>query len=323
LSALITRLMLAGAVLAGVGLSSAGADDYPAKPIRLIVGFTAGAAGDVLARVVAADMGKQLGQALVVEDKPGAGSNIAAEYVAQAPKDGYTLLLGTVANATATAVTPNLRYDFVKDFTPIGMAAILPVLLVVHPSLDVHSLPELVALAKSKPNQILYASTGVGTTPHLAGELLNTLAGIKMVHVPYQGSPSAVTDLIAGRTQVMFASASTVLPFVKSGALVALATAAPKRTAAAPDLPTTAELGMPSLDASIWFGIMTPAGVSPDIKAKLARALAETMKSKEVLATLASQGFDPLTGPPEQFANYIQDEIKKWSAVANAAGARN
>jgi tripartite-type tricarboxylate transporter receptor subunit TctC len=322
-SALIKRLMLAGAVLAGAGLSSAAADDYPTKPIRLIVGFTPGAAGDTLARVVATEMGKQIGQSVVVEDKPGAGSNIAAEYVAQAPKDGYTLLLGTVANATATAVTPNLRYDFIKDFTPIGMAATLPVLLVVHPSLNVHSLPELIALAKTKPNQILYASTGVGTTPHLAGELLNTLTGIKMVHVPYQGSPPAVTDLIAGRTQVMFASASTVLPFVKSGALVALATAAPKRTAAAPDLPTTAELGMPSLDAGIWFGIMTPAGVAPAVNAKLAKALAETMRSNEVLATLASQGFDPLTGPPEQFANYIQDEIKKWSAAAIAAGVRH
>jgi tripartite-type tricarboxylate transporter receptor subunit TctC len=279
MAALAKRVMLVCALVAVAGLSFARADDYPSKPIRLIVGFTAGAGGDVLARVVAAEMSSHLGQPVVVEDKPGAASNVAAEYVAHAPKDGYTLLLGSVANATSMAVTSDLHYDFVKDFTPIGMAGILAVLLVVNPSLNVHSLPELIALAKSKPNQILYASTGVGTTPHLAGELLNTLAGIKMEHVPYQGSPPAVTDLIAGRTQVMFASASTVLPLVKSGALIALATAAPKRTAAAPDLPTTAELRMPSLDASIWFGIMTPAGTPPAIQAKLAEALSATMKS--------------------------------------------
>ena len=317
------RFMLVVAMLAGLTPNAARAEDYPTKPIRLIVGFTAGAAGDVLARVVASDMSKQLGQPIIVEDKPGASSNIAAEYVARAPKDGYTLLLGTVANATNAAVMTDLRVDFVNDFTPIGMAAILPVLLVVHPSLNVKSVPEFIALAKSKPDQILYASTGVGTTPHLAGELFNSLADIKMAHIPYQGSPAAVTDLIAGRTQAMFASASTVLPLVKSGALVALATAAPKRTDSAPELPTMAELGMPSLNASIWFGIMTPAGVAPEINAKLANALAETMKSEEVLATLKRSGFDPLTGPPEQFAKYIQVEIKKWSAVATAAGVRH
>jgi tripartite-type tricarboxylate transporter receptor subunit TctC len=322
-AALTKRVMLICTLMAVAGLSCARADDYPSKPIRLIVGFTAGAGGDVLARIVAAEMGNHLGQPVVVEDKPGAASNVAAEYVAHAPKDGYTLLLGSVANATSAAVTSDLHYDFVKDFTPIGMAGILAVLLVVNPSLNVHSLPELIALAKSKPNQILYASTGVGTTPHLAGELLNTLAGIKMEHVPYQGSPPAVTDLIAGRTQVMFASASTVLPLVKSGALVALATAAPKRTAAAPDLPTTAELGMPSLDASIWFGIMTPAGTPPAIDAKLADALSATMKSKTILEALPKQGVDPLTGSPEQFASYIKNEIAKWSAVAAAAGVRN
>ena len=315
-------LTLVLAWLAGAGLSSARADEYPSKPVRLIVGFTAGAAGDVLARVIAADLGKRLGQAVVVEDKPGASSNVATEYVARAPNDGYTLLLGTVANVTNAAVTPDLHVDFVNDFAPIGMAAILPVLLVVHPSLHVHSLPELIALVKTKPNQILYGSTGVGTTPHLAGELLDSLAGIKMVHVPYQGSPAAVADLIAGRTQVMFASASTVLPFVRSGALVALATAAPQRTDAAPDLPTTAELGMPSLDASIWFGIMTPAGVSPAIKTKLATALAQTMRNDEVLATLHLQGFVPQPGSPEQFASYIHGEIQKWSAVASTAGLR-
>jgi tripartite-type tricarboxylate transporter receptor subunit TctC len=283
---LTKRVMLVAAVLAGLASSAAIAEDYPTKPIRIIVGFTAGSAGDVLARVVAGDMSKRLGQTIIVEDKPGASSNIAAEYVARAPKDGYTLLLGTVANATNAAVMTDLHVDFVKDFTPIGMAAILPVLFVVHPSLNVKTVPEFIALAKSK-------------------------------------RPPAVTDLIAGRTQAMFASASTVLPLVKSGALVALATAAPKRTDSAPDLPTMAELGMPSLDASIWFGLMTPAGVAPEINAKLAKALAETMKSEEVLATLKRSGFDPLTGTPDEFAKYIQVEIKKWSAVATAAGVRH
>ena len=220
--------------------------------------FPPGASGDLLSRAVGASLSQTIGQQIVIENRPGASSSIAAEAAARAPKDGYTLFLGTVANVVNAAITPNLTFDFAKDFAPIGLAATVPVMLVVHPSTNVSSLKELIALAKSKPGEILYASSGVATTPHLAGALLNAQAGIEMRHVPYQGAPPAVTDLIAGRTHVMFSSAATVWPHVQAGKLKALAWAAPKRSAIAPDLPTVAELGMPDLDASIWFGLMAP-----------------------------------------------------------------
>jgi tripartite-type tricarboxylate transporter receptor subunit TctC len=314
--------VLLSVVVAVSAATVAKADDYPSRPVRLIVGFTPGAAGDIAAREVGARMAQTLGQPVIIENKPGASSNIAADFVARAPKDGYTIFLGTVANALNAAITPNLSYDFSKDFAPIGLAAIVPVILVVHPATGVSTVAELIALAKSKPEQILYASTGAGTTPHLAGELLNAQAGIKMLHVPYPGSPQAVTDLLAGRTQVMFASASTVLPHVESGALRALASAARTRPSVAPNLPTMAELGMPDLDASIWFGIMAPAGTPAEVSEKLIRALDAAMKSEDLLSSLKRQGFEPLPGTPEEFASYIQHEMKKWSAAAQSAGLK-
>jgi tripartite-type tricarboxylate transporter receptor subunit TctC len=253
---------------------------------------------------------------------PDASSSIAAEAAARAPKDGYTLFLGTVANVVNAAITPNLSFEFAKDFAPIGLAATVPVMLVVHPSINVSSLKELIALAKSKPGEILYASSGVATTPHLTGALLNAQAGIQMRHVPYQGAPPAVTDLIAGRTHVMFSSAATVWPQVQAGKLKALAWAAPKRAAIAPDLPTVAELGMPDLDASIWFGLMAPAGTPQSVLDKIGRELNAGLKSPDLLATLAKQGYEPLGGTPADFTRYIDAELKKWKAAAALAGVK-
>ena len=296
--------------------------DYPSRPIRLVVGFPPGSSGDLLSRAVTARMSQTVGQQMVVENRPGASSSIAAEAAARAQKDGYTLFLGTVANVVNAAITPNLSFDFAKDFAPIGLAATVPVMLVVHPSTNVSSLKELIALAKSKPGEILYASSGVATTPHLAGALLNAQAGIEMRHVPYQGAPPAVTDLIAGRTQVMFSSAATVWPHVQAGRLKALAWAAPKRAAIAPDLPTVAELGMPDLDASIWFGLMAPLGTPRPVINKLGRELNEALKSPELLATLGKQGYEPLGGSPGDFTRYIAAEMKKWKSAAEIAGVK-
>jgi tripartite-type tricarboxylate transporter receptor subunit TctC len=267
-------------------------------------------------------MSRSIGQQIVVENRPGASSSIAAEAAARAPKDGYTLFLGTVANVVNAAITPGLAFDFAKDFAPIGLAATVPVMLVVHPSTGVNSLAELIALAKSKPGAILYASSGAATTPHLAGALLNARAGIDMRHVPYQGAPPAVTDLIAGRTQVMFSSAATVWPHVQAGRLKALAWAAPKRSAVAPELPTVGELGMPDLDASIWFGLMVPAGTPQPVIDKLGRELNAALKAPELLETLAKQGYEPLGGTPADFTRYIDAEMKKWKAAAELAGVR-
>lgn len=318
------RLVVAIAALCAVCMAApaAGADAYPARAVRIIVGFPPGASGDLAARAVGGRLSQVLGQQFVIENRPGASSSIAAESAARAPKDGYTLFLGTVANVVNVAITPNLPFDFSKDFVPIGLAAIVPVMLVVHPSIGVNSMPELIELAKSKPGALFYASSGVATTPHLAGALLNARAGINLVHVPYQGAPPAVTDLLAGRTQVMFSSAATVMPHVAAGKLKALAWAASKRSSIAPDLPTVAELGMPDLDASIWFGFMAPTGTPADIVDKLAHELNNALKSPELLSSLRSQGYEPLGGTPQDFSRYIESELRKWTAAAQVAGIK-
>ncbi len=230
------------------------------------------------------------------------GSAIAAEAAARAPKDGYTLLLGSSANVTYQAITPSLTIDMIRDFAPIALISEAPVVLVVHPSTGVKSLQELIALAKAKQGTLLYASSGPGTAPHLAAELFDVRAGVKMIQVPYQGSPQAVTDLIAGRTSVMFSPASTVMPQVEAGKLVALASAAARRPSVAPDLPTMAEAGMPDFETGIWFGLMAPAGTPRDIIDKLALAVPQAMGSSEATAALRTQGFDRLSGGPEEFA---------------------
>jgi tripartite-type tricarboxylate transporter receptor subunit TctC len=297
-------------------------DDFPNRPVRIVVGFPPGASGDLLSRALGARLSQTMGQQFIVENRPGASSSIAAESAARAAADGYTLFLGTVANVVNAAITPNLTFDFAKDFAPIGLAATVPVMLVVHPSIGVNSLAELIALAKAKPGTLLYASSGIATTPHLAGALLNARAGIDLRHVPYQGAPPAVTDLIAGRTHAMFSSAATVMPHVRAGTLKALAWAAPKRSDIAPEVPTVAELGMPDLDASIWFGLMAPLGTPQPVIDKLGRALNAALKSPELLDVLKKQGYEPLGGTPADFSRYIDAELKKWKAAAEIAGVR-
>ena len=315
-------IALALALAAQLALPCAQAEDYPARPVRIIVGFIPGSSADITARVLGQRMGQILGQQFVVENKPGAGSSLAAEFVARAPKDGYTLFLGSSANITNAAINPNLSFDLAKDFAPIALVTTAAVILVVHPATGVNSVQELIALAKSKPGEVFYASTGVGTAPHLSGELFAMRNGIKLVHVPYQGSPQAVTDLLAGRTSMMFSPASAVVSQVETGKLKALASAAAKRPSIAPNLPTMAEAGMPDFDTSIWFGLMAPAGTPREIVDKLARAAREALQSEDVLAALHPQGFDALSGGPDDFARIIQSEIKRWGEVAQAAGLK-
>jgi len=315
-------ITLALALFAQLVLPAAHAEDYPSRPVHIIAGFIPASAADITARVLGQRMGQTLRQQFVIENKPGAGSSLAAEYAARAPKDGYTLFVGSSANITNQAINPGLAFDMAKDFAPIALATTVPIILVVHPSAGINSVQELIALAKAKPGEVLYASTGVGTAPHLSGELFAIRAGIKLVHVPYQGSPQAVTDLLAGRTTMMFSPASAVVSHVASGKLKALASAAAKRPSIAPDLPTMAEAGMPDFDTSIWFGLMAPAGTPREVVDKLARATAEALASNEVLAALQPQGFDTLSGGPEDFAATIGREIKRWGEVAQAAGLK-
>ena len=296
---------------------------YPARPIHLIVGFPPGAAADVSGRVLAAGLSQILGQQIVVENKPGAGSSIAADYAAHAANDGYTLFLGSSANITNQAINPNLTFDMTKDFAPIALVTTAAVVLVVNPDTNVHSVGELIALAKAKPGAVLYASTGVGAAPHLAAELFSQRAGIKLVHVPYQGSPQAVADLIAGRTMMMFSPASSVIGQIAAGKLTALASAASKRPSILPDLPTMAEAGMPDFDTGIWFGLMAPAGTPQAVIDKLASAAQDTMHVPDVVATLGKQGVDPLSGGPQDFKRFIATELARWSDVARAAGLKS
>jgi tripartite-type tricarboxylate transporter receptor subunit TctC len=302
--------------------SSALAEDYPVRPVRIIVGFGPGASGDIAARVLAQKFGLLLGQQFVVENRTGAGSNIATNFVAHAPKDGYTLLQGTVANTINAAVTPNLSFDLAKDFTPIALFTTLPNILVVHPAIGARSVNDLISIARATPEQLSFGSAGVGSGSHFTGELFNVMAGTKLVHVPYAGTAQALTDLLAGRLQVMFSPASTVLQHVSEGKITALASTALQRASAAPDLPTISEAGIPGFDTSGWFGLLAPAGVSHDIIERLARATNETAKSPDVIASLRPQGFDMEVGSPEEFAAFIRNDLKKWSRVAAAAGLK-
>jgi tripartite-type tricarboxylate transporter receptor subunit TctC len=298
-------------------------DAYPLRPVHIIVGFGPGASADIAARVLAQRMGQTLGQQFVIENRPGAGSNIASEYVARAPKDGYVLLFGTVANTINTTLSKNLTFDFGKDFAPVSLAVTLPNILVVHPSLGVGSVADLITLAKAKPQQIFFGSSGVGTSPHLSGELFNELAGVKLVHVPYPGSAQAVTDLLAGRVQVMFSPASTVLPHVSDGKLKALASTQIKRTSVAPNLPTMTEAGLAGFDTSVWFGLLAPAGTPQEVVTKLNHAVNDALASDDVRALLRAQGMDPLGGTAETFARMIVSETEKWARVITAAGLQN
>ncbi|MFZ0422936.1 MAG: tripartite tricarboxylate transporter substrate-binding protein [Xanthobacteraceae bacterium] len=310
------------AVLSAQGLAHADGA-YPSRPVHLVVGFPPGAAADITGRMLASGLGHILGQQVVVDNKPGAGSSIAAEFAAHAANDGYTLFLGSSANVTNQAINPALGFDIVKDFEPIAPVSAAAVVLVVNPATDVHSVVELIALAKKKPGEVLYASTGVGAAPHLAAELFSQRAGIKLVHVPYQGSPQAVADLIAGRTMMMFSPASTVIGQIAAGKLTALASAANKRPSILPDLPTMAEAGMPDFDTGIWFALMAPKGTPQGIVDTLAAATQKAMREPDAVATLSKQGVDPLSGGPEDLKRFVASELARWSEVARAAGLKS
>jgi tripartite-type tricarboxylate transporter receptor subunit TctC len=319
----VLELLFGVFLVIGLPAAAAADSDYPSRPVRIVVGFGPGSAADLTARVVAQRLSKTMGQQFIVENKPGGGSTVAADQVVRGPKDGYTLFMGTVANVINAVMQPNLAFDFAKDFAPIVYTTSSPNILVVHPSTGVNNVKELIALLKAKPEQVFFGSSGVGTSPHLSGELFNMMAGTRMVHVPYSGSAQAVTDLLAGRTQVMFSPASTVLQYVESGQLKALASSESSRASAAPDLPTVAEAGLPGFDTSVWFGVMGPTGVSREVIEKLAHAIDEALGNDEVAKPLHAAGLDIKGGTPEAFGAFIGDETKKWNGVVAAAGLRN
>jgi len=296
-------------------------EDYPSHPIHLIVGFAAGSSGDVAARIVSRKLGELLGQTVVVEDRPGASSMVATEYVARSKNDGYTLLLATIAATINTTLMPDKGPNFEKDLAPIVLIGSLPNILVVSPKLDVKSVQELIALAKQKPDELFYGASGLGSGPHLASELFKQMAGVKMTGVLYPGSAQTVTDLMAGRIQVMFSPASTVLGLIKDGKVKALATSEAKRASVAPNLPTIAESGLPGYDTGLWFGILGPAGMPQPAIDKISRAANQTLKDPETLKELHAQGLDALGGSPDEFARFIKTETERWAHVIHSMDA--
>ena len=306
------------AIAAGFIGPCAAADDYPARPVRVIVGFGPGSTADYSARIVGQKLNQKFGQQFVVENRTGAGSNLAAEFVARAPKDGYTLLMGTVAN-TINATISKLSFDFAKDFAPVAPVSTVPAVLVANPTTGFRSVADLVAAAKAKPQPMLFGSSGVGSVLHVYGELLNSSAGIKLAHVPYPGSAQALTDLLAGRISVMFSPAPTVLPHIQAGKLTALAAT---RAGVLPNLPSMADAGYKGFEAGLWFGMLAPAGTPREIVGKLSVGINEALKMDDVVQALRKQGFAPLGGTPDAFSGYIKSEIAQWARVAQSAGLK-
>ncbi|HEX9463876.1 MAG TPA: tripartite tricarboxylate transporter substrate binding protein [Alphaproteobacteria bacterium] len=305
-----------------VAAGAAAQTSYPTRPVRVLIGFPPGTAADVTGRLVSQKLSQTFGQQFVVENRPGASSTIAAEMVVRAPKDGYTLLLGSVANTINATMLKDLSYSFENDLAPVALVTTAPNILVVHPSLPVHTVQELIAYAKPRPGEIFYASSGNGTSPHLSGELFNLMAGVKLAHVPYKGSSDAVTDLLAGRVTVTFSPVSTVLPHIASGKLRALATTGSDRAAAMPELPTVAESGLPGYETSLWFGVLAPASTPRDVVERLAAAIDQALASPDMGAQLAAQGMTPAFRDPQAFAALIHRDTEKWAKVVVASGAK-
>ena len=294
-----------------------------AQNVRFVVGFTPGGSSDILARALAAKLAESLGQAVIVENRPGAGGNLAAEVVAKSAPDGNTWLLGNNAIlATNHALYSRLGYDPLKDFAPVALVAVQPNVLVVHPSVPVHSVTELIAYAKQHPGQLNYASTGVGVAAHLSGELFKAMAGVDLVHVPYKGAQPALTDVLAGQVQVMFATSTSVLPFIKAGRLRALAVTTARRSASLPDMPTVAEAGVPGFESITWHGVVVPVHTPSSVVERLNCAINAALAQPDLRERLQSLGAEVAGGSAQDFAAYIAREIPKWSKVVKDSGAR-
>jgi tripartite-type tricarboxylate transporter receptor subunit TctC len=313
-----TRLLAlsTGVIMGAVaGSSSVLAQSYPTQPIKVMVGFGPASAADVLARLVGKQMEVTLGQPIVVENRPGNSSMIAAETVARATADGYTLFMATIANTLNPAETKS-GFDLGRDLAPIALLGVVPNVLVAHPSVPADNLQELIALAKSKPESLTFGSSGYATASYMAAELFNANAGTRVLTVPFQGgSNQAVSELLSGRITVMFNVAATLAPHVEAGKLKAFAVAQSMRASIMPDVPTLAEAGMKGFDAGIWIGLLAPAATPPSIVEKLSRAANDALNTEEVRNALKRQGTDPLGGTPKEFAAFIRADIEKWVAM--------
>jgi tripartite-type tricarboxylate transporter receptor subunit TctC len=314
----VIALALVGVL--SLGACAAHAQAWPAKPVRIVVGFPPGTTGDILARIAAPRMSESLGQPVLVENRPGAGSSIAAEAVAKSAPDGYTLLLSTIANAINPSLY-KLGFDFSRDLSAVALLAEVPGLLAAHPSAPA-GMQALIAAAKASPGKITYASSGNGTVTHLWGEMLNASAGIRLVHVPYKGSSQAVTDLLGGNVALLFTPASTVIPHVAAGRLAALAVTGRQRLAALPNVPSMTELGVPGFELGLWFGLNAPAGTPPAVIERLNAEVRRAFGLPEVRAQLAAQGIEAVPGAADAFAAFMRQETDKWARVVRESGIK-
>ena len=309
-------------VLAGAALGSSWASDYPNKPVRVVVGFSAGGTTDVVARIMAKELTESLGQSFVVENRPGGGSNIATEAVKAAAPDGYTLLFVAVTSAINQTLYPNVKFDLNRDFEAVALGAKVPNILVVHPSVPAKNVKELIAWAKANQDKVSYASSGSGTSIHMAGELFKSRTGLNTQHVPYKGSAPALTDLMGGQVQFMFDNMPAAWPHVQAGKLRALAVTTHKRSPTAPDLPTMEESGVKPFDVTSWFGMVAPKGTPKDVIDKVNKAMNAAFDKPEVKAAYAKLGAVAERTTPAQFGQFIQAEVSGWAPVVKASGAK-
>lgn len=317
------RVALASAsLLFACNAAAQGAANYPSKPIRYIVGYTPGGTADMLARAVGQKLTETWGQQVIVENRPGAGTNIGTELAAKSPPDGYTLFMPTVANAINPTLYPKLTYDPIKDFAYIMNFAKVPGILVVHPSVPVKNARELIALAKARPNELRHGSTGIGSPHHLAGEIFKTMSGIKMIHVPYKGATPAIADVIAGHIEIYFGAMVSTLPHARNGRLRALGVTSVKRVDAAKDIATLDEQGLRGFETGSWFGMAVPAATPRDIVNKLHAEAARSIAAPELRQRMSAEGAEFVGDTPEQFTAFFKAELSKWGKAVKASGAK-
>lgn len=315
-------LAAAGAALCLAVPAFAQAQAYPTKPVKLVVPYPPGGPTDIVARLVAQKLSDAMGQQFIVDNRAGAGGNPGAELVARSPADGYTLVVATTAHAINPSLFKNLGYSLSKDFAPVSQLTSGPLVIVANPSLPANNVAELIALAKAKPGELNFASSGNGQSTHLSAELFASMAGVKMKHIPYKGSAPALTDTMGGQTHLMFDTMLSAMPHVKGGKLKALAVTSAARSPVAPDVPTVAESGLPGYEAIAWNGLLAPAGTPPEVLARLSAELKKVLATPEVKDKFEAQGFAASWNSPEDFGRFMTAEVDKWAKVVKVSGAK-
>ncbi|GAB2732856.1 tripartite tricarboxylate transporter substrate binding protein [Melaminivora jejuensis] len=318
----LVRSMAGLAAADALGVQAQAGAGYPSKPVRIVVGFSAGGTTDIVARLMAQELTEALGQSFVVDNKPGGGSNIATDLVRQAPADGYTLLFVAVTSTINQTLYPNIKFDLMRDFEAVALGAKVPNILVVHPSVPAKTVPELIAWARANNDTASYASSGSGTSIHMAGEMFKVRTGLQTQHVPYKGSAPAMTDLIGGQVQFMFDNMPSAWPHVQSGKLRALAVTTKKRSPSAPDVPTMEESGVAPFDVTSWFGLLAPKGTPPEIVARLNKVMNDAFDKPNIQQSYAKLGAMAEKNSPQDFARFIDSEVKGWAPIVKASGAR-